>query len=206
MRYKDLLVEKYSRDKNVIAVDIQPAYTIDSHHYNTSVMEFLNDMNGEILMLANADQDGLTEDTKDDIYGFWYDNGFDEDRFDDVTYIDKGYGYLRSWMDNDVPEHIIIKTIREMYRQKVYDSRDLFGGDANDEFENQFVEFVGEDVFDESMLYEPLIVEWLSIKMLKRFSGSYVIGGGRNECLREVTLLMNAFNIRYKLIDHLIYG
>jgi len=32
------------------------------------------------------------------------------------------------------------------------------------------------------------------------------VGGGRMECLREVELLMNAFNIKYKRIDHLVYG
>jgi hypothetical protein len=32
------------------------------------------------------------------------------------------------------------------------------------------------------------------------------MGGGRDECLREVELLMNAFNIKYKRIDSLVYG
>ena len=40
---------------------------------------------------------------------------------------------------------------------------------------------------------------------LKQFNGAYLIGGARDQCLREVELLMNAFNIRYKRIDSLVY-
>ena len=56
------------------------------------------------------------------------------------------------------------------------------------------------------VLTDPISVEWISVAQLKRFSGAYIVGGGRNECLREVELLMNAFNIKYKRIDSLVYG
>lgn len=39
------------------------------------------------------------------------------------------------------------------------------------------------------------------MKKLKWF-----MGGARDECLREVELLMNAFNIKYKEIGNFIYG
>jgi hypothetical protein len=55
------------------------------------------------------------------------------------------------------------------------------------------------------MADDPIIVEWTSVAQLKRFQGAYIMGGGRNECLREVELLMNAFNIGYKRIDRLVY-
>ena len=53
---------------------------------------------------------------------------------------------------------------------------------------------------------DPLIVNWVSVGQLRKFNGAYIMGGGRNECLREVELLMNAFNIKYKRIDSLVYG
>jgi len=49
-------------------------------------------------------------------------------------------------------------------------------------------------------------IEWTSVAQLKRFNRAYLMGGGRNECLKEVSLLMNAFNIKYKLIEQFIYG
>lgn len=205
MRYRELIQEKYDRNRNVIVVDIQPAYNSNDSNYVSEAMWFLNNMSGNILMLVNADNDGFTEDDEHTIKSFWVEHGFDEERFDDTEYVDKGYGFLRSWMDNGVDEGVIIKTIREMYKHKVNDSRQLFGGEDSDNYAELFEEFVGADHFQDFMLYDPLIVEWLSIKLLKEFTGSYIIGGGREECLREVQLLMNAFNIRYKEINHLIY-
>jgi len=52
---------------------------------------------------------------------------------------------------------------------------------------------------------DPISVNWTSVAQLKRFNGSYIVGGARDQCLREVELLMNAFNIKYKRIDSLIY-
>ena len=57
----------------------------------------------------------------------------------------------------------------------------------------------------EEMGDDPLIVNWISVGQLRKFNGAYIMGGGRNECLREVELLMNAFNIKYKRIDSLVY-
>lgn len=205
MRLKDLLVEKFDKNRNVIVVDIQPAYESgwDNPRQLYEVMDFLNSQN-QILMLVNADSDGFTDDTKDSVYEYWLEHDFDEEKFSDVTYFDKGYGFLRSWMDNGVSEHTIIRVIREMYRNRVWDSRELFGGEDSDEYETLFEEFVGHE-FQDWMLSDPLIVEYVPLKLLKKFEGSYIIGGGRNECLREVELIMNAFNIKYKRIDKFVY-
>jgi hypothetical protein len=31
-------------------------------------------------------------------------------------------------------------------------------------------------------------------------------GGGRDECLREIELMMNAFNFKYKRVANWLYG
>ena len=64
-------------------------------------------------------------------------------------------------------------------------------------------ELLGSDVH--IGLSDPIHVNWVSIGKLKQYAGAYVVGGGRNECLCEIRILMNAFNIRAKLIDSLIY-
>ena len=46
----------------------------------------------------------------------------------------------------------------------------------------------------------------ISIADLKTLSGSLLGGGGQHECLKEMQLLMNAFNIKYKLVQDWIYG
>jgi hypothetical protein len=52
---------------------------------------------------------------------------------------------------------------------------------------------------------DPISVNWTSVAQLKQFNGAYLMGGARDQCLREVELLMNAFNIKYKRIDSLVY-
>jgi hypothetical protein len=107
-------------------------------------------------------------------------------------------------MDTGTSEKAIIKVVREMYQQKVSDSRDLFQKTDID-YEDGIKSLVGDELRP-THLHDPLIVNWTSLSQLKKFSGSYIMGGARNECLREVELLMNAFNIKYKRIDSLVYG
>ena len=202
MRYLDLVEGK---NTPCIVVDVQPAYTgvNDGQEWSEmdDLMQFLNNQSGPILMFVNAESDGLTGDTVDDIRMYWEDSGFDPSNWSRVTVNDKGYGYLRGWMDQDVDPSAIIKAIRLMYQQKVYDSRELFDGDDSEDYIEQMASLgVPENVLDDA-----ISIEWLSIAQLKQFSPGYLMGGGRHECLREVQLMMNAFNLRHKEIDRFIY-
>jgi len=46
----------------------------------------------------------------------------------------------------------------------------------------------------------------INIADLKALNGSLLGGGGAHECLKELELLMNAFNIKYKLVNDWVYG
>ena len=191
--------------KPCIVVDVQPEYTgvNDGNElpWIDELMEFLNGQSGPILMFVNAEQDGFSGDTANDIKLYWEDSGFDPGNWNRVQIVDKGYGYFRAWMDEGVPEASIIKTIRLMYQNKVTDSRQLFGGEYEDDYVIN-MEALG---IPENMLSDPLSVEWTSVSQLKKFNGAYIMGGGKNECLREVELLMNAFNIKYREVREFIY-
>ena len=197
-----------------IVVDVQPAYvqdmtnggSIGSHKWAAKLMQFLNNQRGPILMFVNAEQDQLTDDTVQDVQIFWEDMGFDEENWSRVQIVDKGFGYFRAWMDLGTSDATIIKVIRLMYKNRINDSRELFGGEDSDDYEINMKALIGDEMLWHSLLGDPLIVEWTSVAQLKKFSGAYIMGGGRNECLREVELLMNAFNIRYKEINEFIFG
>lgn len=208
MRFNEL-----TEGKNVptIIVDVQPAYaSAFDDQYLDELAQFIAGQKAPILMFVNADESGLTEDNVEyDILPWWEEiferNGLDfyEQGYDKMEFFDKGYGYFRAWMDSGVPDELIIKMIRELYQQKESDSRMLFGGDDSEDYIERMNEFLGTDQW-ESLYDDNIAVEWTSVKQLKEYAG-YVCGGGRNECLREVTLLMNAFNIRHKLIEKFIY-
>ena len=176
---------------------------------------FLNKQ--ESILLFATHEDGETAlDGRDitDIKEYWEENGFDPRGWDRTSIVDKGYGHLRGWMDENIPNNITIRVIREMYQQKVSSSRDLFGGENGDtQAYNDSMEQLG---VPQSMLPDAessvgmadtsIEVEWTSIGQLKEFSGAYIMGGYRTECLAEVQLLMNAFNIKYTQIQKFIFG
>jgi len=226
MLIREILLE--GRSHPVIVVDVQPEYSgiMDGSENPVfeEIIQFVANQTGPVLMFVNAEDQGMTGDTVQDIQQYWDDtlNGQGLEVVDDdgdyyynepeqvmdwsrVEIVDKGYGYFRSWMDRGTDPRIIIRVIREMYQQKVSDSRDLFNGELDLNYDENMKKLMGNE-YREFDLDDPLIVNWTSVAQLKRFNGAYLVGGGRNECLREVELLMNAFNIRYKRIDSLVYG
>jgi len=216
MRATEFLAE--GRAHPVIVVDVQPEYSGmmdgDENSVFTEIINFVNQQTGPVLMFVNAEDQGLTGDTINDIQTYWEETvGFDDDEYDNnpnyagpinwnrFEIVDKGYGYLRSWMDSGIEPATIIATIRELYAQKKSDSRELQFPASNRRTPQQsLIMGVMQEMND-----EPISVNWTSVAQLKRFSGAYLVGGARDQCLREVELLMNAFNIRYKRIDSLIY-
>lgn len=218
MKSSDFITEGLAHP--VICVDVQPEYAYYGNNARIceDIIHFVNKQTGPVLFFVNAEDQGLSGDTVNDIRWYWEEiisgesneendefvPGDGQIRWSRFTIVDKGYGYLRSWMDQGVSAAGIIKTIRAMYQQKVSDSRMLFGGEDSDEQAEEMQKLLGRDL-EPWMLSDGISVNWISVAQLKRFSGAYLVGGGRDECLREVELLMNAFNIRYKRIDSLVY-
>jgi hypothetical protein len=208
MRIKELLTE--GKNHPVIVVDVQPAYYSYNRPVCDKIIDFVANQTGPVLMFMNAEKDGLTEDTVYDVRDFWNQHtdadytadgdlvgGLDWSR---VTTDDKGFGYFRSWMSNEIPERYIIQLIRFMYQNKLNDIQD------NLQAVKQFMTSGNNPIqWQYWMDDESFSINWTSVAQLKRFSGAYLVGGGRNECLKEVELLMNAFNIGYKRIDSLVY-
>ena len=204
MRYSEIYTQiNEGANTRCIVVDVQPQYT-SKVNWVPNMLEWLN-RQGSVLAFVNAETTGLTLDTVDDIKDYWEENGYDPNRWQDTTIVDKGYGYLRGWMDGGAEPRAIIRTIREMYAQHVSDSRELYGGEDDPQYNTNMQKLLGAD-WEEWMRDDAISVEWTSVAQLKRWSGAYITGGARNECLREVQLLMNAFNIRYRVIDRWVYG
>ncbi len=226
MRANEFLIE--GRNHPVIVVDVQPEYSGmndgDESSVFVDIIKFVQNQTGPVLMFVNAEDAGLTGDTVQSVVQYWDDTvcpeeqrySYDEETDDYVEnpncpkinwnrfqIVDKGYGYFRGWMDQGVQPKFIIQLIRYMYQHKLNDIRD----DIDAVYEYMIHNPIGNQIVDwqDWMEDEPFIINWTSVAQLKRFNGAYIVGGGREECLREVELLMNAFNIRYRRIDSLVY-
>jgi hypothetical protein len=211
MRARDFLSE--GKNHPIICVDVQPEYAYFSPQTEETcknIIQFVSNQTGPVLFFVNAEESGTSADTLPFIKQFWENSDVEDP--DTVTnqidwrrfqIVDKGYGHFRAWMDQGIAPALIIKTIRLMYQEKVNDSRELFGGQDSETYSKGMIGLLDKDYL--IGLDDPIIINWTSIGQLKGFSGAYLVGGGRDQCLREVELLMNAFNIKYKVIASLVY-
>lgn len=198
---------------NLIIVDVQPEYAEWCENIVPSIRQMIERSNGKIVIMFNGEEVG-SNDTVDSVFEYFVDDEdydfYNEnqpqsrlvDNLQSAKFIEKGYGYFRKWMDppTEMSDAAIIRTIRAMYQHRINDSRqfenlginiaDVAGQEWSDHVDNPKIN-----------IYLPKI----SIAFLKQHSPFYLMGGGRHECLREIELICNAFNIRYRRVNDLIY-
>ena len=201
MKVNEILLE--ATNKKVILVDFQPEYE-SAYDYKNAFHNAINFLNKnkpkDILIFFNGPELGFDE-TPETILMYYIENGLDEEVGQNITFRDKSYGFFRAWMDLGIDDNTIIKIIRYMVMNRIYDSRDID--------EETFIEILGENTYNEYkdiIESDPLIIPDVAINELKRFSCALIGGGGKDECLREIQLLMNAFNIKYKIVRDWLYG
>lgn len=203
MNFKEFVIINENRSRPCIVVDVQPEYAYwDSRNKKIcrNLIQFVNGQTSKILMFINGEESGMSGDTKESVMSYWEDNGFTRD-WNNVTIIDKGYGFFRNWMDAGVSDASIIKAIRIMTQNRWNDSRE----NVEDYDDAASAEKWKKVLNDDSIPFDMISIHPFSMRKLKEYSGSYIMGGGRNECLKEVELLMNAYNIKYKRIDSLVF-
>ena len=198
MKFLQYINEK--RTNNVIAVDIQPMYKNYIRFPIWKFTDFLLEQR-KILYFYNG-PDTLGSDSKNDIIDWLMEESdYNEELYKklsskDTIYYDKGYAFFRGWMDNGADPAFIKQAVRFMLQRKVYDSRDIEPEEWEEKFPNDW---------DDSFDYDNIYIPDIPLNILKQFSGSYIVGGGRNECLKEVQILMSIFNIRAKEVKDFIY-
>ena len=197
--FSEFLIE--SKNKPVLVVDLQQPFLKHFPNYPIEkVMGFLNQQKS-ITHIYVSNEEGFldTEQSEQDVLYFWEENGFDTTK--NVQMIDKrGWGFFRDWIDKGISNRTIIQTIRLMFSKKITDFRDFEGMDIEKLFGMKEDDFL--ELFENESFYLPE----LSMSALKQLNGCYLIGGGKTECLLEIKLLLDAFNIKYKQITNFIYG
>jgi len=188
------LYESISKGEPIIVVDIQPAYEkfCDDVISNDAFIQMINNQEN-ILWFFNGDFDGLTNDNINTLKSWLLEYGITKKTLKRITFKEKSYGFLRGWMDNDVPYNIIIKVIREMYIKKKYSSDEL-----------DLTKVLNDDELELVPQYDSIGLTDIAIAQLKKYSG-FICGGGAEECLREIELLMSAFNFKCKRLQEYIY-
>lgn len=187
-----------ARGNSLILVDFQPDYA-SAYDYDDAIgqaIAYINKKQPSVTAFFNGADVG-SDDTPDEVMWHYMEHGLNEDLAHLFTFKEKSFAWLRQWMDTGIDHALIIKVIRYIVMNDLRDSREI-----EDE---AWLKLVGEDFeyYDdrEMNIYLPDI----NIATLKTLSGSLLGGGGKHECLKELQLLMNAFNIKYKLVSDWIY-
>lgn len=199
MTFKEFIYFTESRENTaLISIDIQPAYISACKHIMPKYISLLNFHKGPIIVFWNGEDLGM--DSKLDMQKFLMEWGIDEEVLDRIIWREKVYAFFRNWMDAGLDRKNLIKAIRYMVMNRIDDSRDAteeqWQSGFGDEYDDLSHLLLGEDNIN---------LPDISISELKKLSGCYLCGGGKEECLSEFSFLLEAFNIRYKLIDSLIY-
>jgi len=180
-KYKPL----FEVSNSLIICDVQPhdmGKGINWDEYKFA--NFVNNYN-KILVLFNGDEYGW--ESQSDMEYAYEEWGID---LGSCTFYDKGYAWFRGLMDSG---YDLEELVTYMLQHNIRDSRDIE--------EDTLLELLDTDEIPPDSIYIPEVADEII-----KWNKSDICGGGRNECLAEIKILMDAKNIRYKEISKWIYG
>jgi 2'-5' RNA ligase len=176
----------------LITVDIQPAYTDYIHFDVESFTKFINSYRGNILYLFNGPDFGF--ESKQEIIDWLIDKGLKERSLSKIYFYEKNYGFFRNYLDKYGWDENLNIILRYMLDNQINDSRDI-------EFSNlpQVSDHVEEFVSSEDSINIPEVMFQLTK------SNYNLCGGGKDECLLEIEVLLSVLKKKYNLIQEFIY-
>jgi len=175
----------------LVVVDVQPTYA-GGIHFEVRELVQRAVRYDSVLWLYNGEVNGLSEE---ELMEWLQDRINDEELYDELTcraeFYDKGYAFLRDWMDYGVSREDIVMTLVAMRAVGVDDAREL-------------PEDIKADLPldpESWTLYIPELSDELT-----GWDGSVVCGGGEEECLEEVLLLADALGVQLHPLHEFVYA
>jgi len=175
----------------LLVVDVQPAYRSHCDIIATQVAQQINYTSNPVNIMWVGE--GLTADTMEDVWEYLSAHGARQFALERANFIEKDYGFFRSWMDLGVPKEDIIKVGSYMLKHGLYSSSDI---DLMELYDGDVPEFPEWDhlcppCFDHQRL--------LSLDALE------ICGGGADECLAEIELWLHMKGKPFTRLDALVY-
>lgn len=205
--------------RQLIIVDIQPAYESDCKYFMSDLIQELAEYEGNVLYLYNGPEmgfesegeiiDWLIDQATEILGGEEYNEETDEyipnenlerfrDRVNEFYFIEKGYGFIRDTLDSGF-QNETLEIVRYLIANDLTDARDI---DEEELINLNLPEELTENLTDGGW---SIALPAFNYNILRRWSGATLIGGGRDECLLEVEIIMQAMNVPYNLDNKFIY-
>lgn len=115
----------------ILVVDVQPAYHGWCGPLLRDIANTLNAARRTPISFCWVGQD-LTEDTETEVQQYLRENGVRKGIIENAMFIEKDYGFLRSWIDSGVDHDVILETLRHMHTNGLHDSDDIEAHDMAD--------------------------------------------------------------------------
>lgn len=180
----------------IIVVDIQPGHQ-DYIYFNLyEFCEWLNDSNKPILYLYNGPDFGFDEEYV--IYEWLIEHGLNDDLY--ITFFQKNYAFFRDLMDSFAPDDDIIEIIKYLIEGNIRDIREI-----SDEGREYLIldKGIDSEYFNgDYNCYLPELYDFLKPRLKPN---NIIVGGGVDQCLKEVQLLLNAMGVDYTEENEYIY-
>lgn len=181
----------------LIIIDVQQNFLV-SENLDKKLLDYSKNFSDIIYIYDIINSDGVPP------YDMWDKMAlaFENKEFKPKV-LSKEYGFFRPFIDYGLPENFIIDLGKLMIKSGYNDSREFIGG--NILFFKDLIEKyqLSADTFP----YEdPMIIPGIYID-LKNFvqTGAVLTGGGLNECLKEISILLNILDIDHTVNNELVY-
>lgn len=197
------LLKENAVGRHLIVVDVQPEYAPWMKGIEKGLFEYINthihELNNLTFLYNGEDTMGMVSENE---YRYWLvDNGLDEDIAYSVKMYDKGYAFFRNCMDRGGDDEELVNLVRFMRDNDINDSREL-----DQDFWEAFIEEYGSENIRELMedsddcINIPDLMDFLS-----PYNNVVLVGGGVDQCLKEVELAMDALGKNYETWSKFTY-
>lgn len=183
----------------LVIVDVQPEFQNACEHMFHKVIDKVNNTEQNIICFYVGRE--LGQDNKHDVMAYYLENGIDESKVEMMRYVEKDFGFFRSWMDQGVCERIIVNAVKQLRSSKLNDSRDFSDSDWDNiltaEDRKTFY------LYDEPIFYPNFDKRMFEIKAIDGFE---LIGGARHECLAEIDIYLKSMDKTTQINEDFCYG
>ena len=118
--------------------------------------------------------------------------------------IQKEYAFFRGLMDKGCDEDFIVDLGKLMVKKNIWDAREISEDmEAAEELQKLYKKHGEEEIdFEGWSFYLPHAIEEIGDKIIQ---GAILVGGGYNECLKEISLLLNVLDIQHSINQAYVY-
>jgi hypothetical protein len=189
------LITENAVGRHLIVVDVQPEYAPWMGGMQTELFEYINthvEELSDLTFLYNG-EDTMGMVSEYDYRDWLIENGLDEEIAYQARLYDKGYAFFRNCMDRGGDDEELVNLVKFMRDNDINDSREL-----DKKFWKAFVKQYGSKNIRELMEDSEDCINIPDLMdFLEPYNNVVLVGGGINECLKEVELAMDALEKNY---------